>query len=56
MRVIGDAPERTAAATQMMQRILYLPSPVHLPQRKLQELRGLLGLIPLRERPGSSPP
>jgi perosamine synthetase len=56
MRVIGDAPERTAAATEMMQRILYLPSPVHLPQRKLQELRGLLGLIPLRERPGSSPP
>jgi perosamine synthetase len=44
MRVIGDEPDRTTAANAMMQRILYMPSPAHLPARKLRELRGLIAL------------
>jgi perosamine synthetase len=44
MRVIGDDPERTTEASGMMRRILYLPSPMHLPEAKRQELRALLGL------------
>jgi perosamine synthetase len=52
MRVIGDEPERTTGASGMMQRILYLPSPAHLPDAKLLELRALLGLSP----PPHAPP
>jgi perosamine synthetase len=42
MRVIGDEPERATGASGMMRRILYLPSPVHLPEAKRRELRALL--------------
>ncbi len=52
MRVIGDEPERTTGANGMMQRILYLPSPAHLPEAKRRELRALLGLSP----PPHAPP
>jgi perosamine synthetase len=52
MRVIGDEPERTTGASAMMRRILYLPSPAHLPEVKRQELRALLGLTP----PPHAPP
>ncbi len=52
MRVIGDEPERATGASGMMRRILYLPSPAHLPEAKRQELRALLGLTP----PPHAPP
>jgi perosamine synthetase len=52
MRVIGDEPERTTRASGMMRRILYLPSPAHLPEAKRRELRALLGLTP----PPHAPP
>jgi perosamine synthetase len=52
MRVIGDEPERATEASAMMRRILYLPSPAHLPEPKRRELRALLGLNP----PPHAPP
>ncbi len=52
MRVIGDEPERATGASGMMRRILYLPSPAHLPDAKRQELRALLGITP----PPHAPP
>jgi perosamine synthetase len=52
MRVIGDEPERATKASGMMRRILYLPSPVHLPEAKRRELRALLGFNP----PPHAPP
>jgi perosamine synthetase len=52
MRVIGDEPERTTGASGMMRRILYMPSPAHLPEAKRRELSALLGFTP----PPHAPP
>jgi dTDP-4-amino-4,6-dideoxygalactose transaminase len=59
MRVIGDDPDGTPRARAMMERILYLPSPAHLPDDRLRELRELIALsrprAPRDIRPPSAP-
>ncbi|MGL4243749.1 MAG: DegT/DnrJ/EryC1/StrS family aminotransferase [Beijerinckiaceae bacterium] len=46
MRVIGPDADSAPAAAAMMRGVIYLPSPAHLPARKLEELRRLISSQP----------
>ncbi len=55
MRVLAPDAAASPEASAMMRDVLYLPSPVHLPAGKREELARLLALSP-RRGPAGSPP